>query len=168
MKLLNTLFCHLNSAVKSKKKMNCETQTSFRNQVMLYLQVRLQNPSTKPLVYQVLLAGKDAADFRLPMGEVVQVSRKPNGDEVLGGSVVEWVRAPDLKSGGPGFKSRSDRWQELFLGSPEFNSSASLVCLLPVEIFNHVILFQESLGFLGEQMFAHTNDIIVFDKLVFW
>ena len=37
-------------------------------------QVRLQNPSTKPLVYQVLLAGKDAADFYLPMGDTIQVS----------------------------------------------------------------------------------------------
>ena len=40
----------------------------------LDLQVRLQNPSTKPLVYQVLLAGKDSGDFRLPMGETIQVS----------------------------------------------------------------------------------------------
>lgn len=38
--------------------------------------VRLQNPSTKPLVYQVLLAGRDAADFRLPMGDTVQVPPK--------------------------------------------------------------------------------------------
>ena len=36
--------------------------------------VRLQNPSTKPLVYQVLLAGKDAVDFYLPMGDTIQVS----------------------------------------------------------------------------------------------
>ena len=36
--------------------------------------VRLQNPSTKPLVYQLLLAGKDAVDFHLPMGETIQVS----------------------------------------------------------------------------------------------
>lgn len=38
--------------------------------------VRLQNPSTKPLVYQVLLAGKDSGDFRLPMGETIQVPSK--------------------------------------------------------------------------------------------
>lgn len=38
------------------------------------LQVRLQNPSTKPLVYQVLLAGRDAGDFQLPMGDIIQVS----------------------------------------------------------------------------------------------
>lgn len=38
--------------------------------------VRLQNPSTKPLVYQALLAGKDAADFWLPMGDTIQVSPK--------------------------------------------------------------------------------------------
>ena len=37
------------------------------------------------------------------------------------------VRAPDLKSGGPGFKSRSDRYQELFHGRPRFDSSATLV-----------------------------------------
>ena len=37
------------------------------------------------------------------------------------------VRAPDLKSGGPWFKSRSDRQQESFLGSSEFMASAALV-----------------------------------------
>ena len=31
------------------------------------------------------------------------------------------LRAPDLKSGNPGFKSCLDRCQEFFLGSPEFN-----------------------------------------------
>ena len=36
------------------------------------------------------------------------------------------VRAPDLESGGPGFKSPSDHYLELFLGSPKFNSSASV------------------------------------------
>ena len=44
--------------------------------------------------------------------------------------MVEWVRelrAPDLKCGGPGFKSRSGRLLELFLGSAKFNSSATLV-----------------------------------------
>ena len=30
-------------------------------------------------------------------------------DAIMGGSVVEWVRAPDLKSGGPEFKSRFGR-----------------------------------------------------------
>jgi len=37
------------------------------------------------------------------------------------------VRAPDLKSGGPRFKFRSDRYLELFHGRPGFNSSATLV-----------------------------------------
>ena len=54
-------------------------------------------------------------------------------------------RAADLKSGGPGFKSRSDRKLELFLSSSEFNSSATLVnsqliCLLSVGIFNRLSL----------------------------
>ena len=45
------------------------------------------------------------------------------------------VRALDLKSGVPGFKSRSDSYLELFLGSSKLNSSAALVnsqlvCLL--------------------------------------
>ena len=44
-----------------------------------------------------------------------------------GGSVVKWVRALDLKSGGPGSKPRSDCKLELFLSRPEFNSSAMLV-----------------------------------------
>ena len=37
------------------------------------------------------------------------------------------VRGSDLESRSPGFKSRSDRLLELFLGSLEFNSSASFV-----------------------------------------
>ena len=45
--------------------------------------------------------------------------------------MVEWVRAPDLKSGGPGFKSRSDHRATVLVNS-------QLVCLLPVGIFNHV------------------------------
>ena len=49
------------------------------------------------------------------------------------------VRAPDLESGGRGFKSRS----EWFLGGPQFNSSvmlvnSQLVCLPPVGIFKPV------------------------------
>ena len=56
------------------------------------------------------------------------------------------VRVPDLKSGGPGFKSRSDHCLELFLGSLGFNSSASFVNsqtvrLLPAGILNHVMLY---------------------------
>ena len=39
-------------------------------------QIRLQNPSTKSLVYQVILTGKDRADFTLPMGDTVQVQSK--------------------------------------------------------------------------------------------
>ena len=62
------------------------------------------------------------------------------------------VRALELKSGGSGFKSRSDRYLELFLGSPEFNSSDilvnnQLVCLLPAGILNHVtyVMFENYL-----------------------
>ena len=55
------------------------------------------------------------------------------------------VRAPDLKFGGPRFKSRSGRYLELFHGRPEFKSSATLlnsqlVCLLPVWIFSLLCL----------------------------
>ena len=51
------------------------------------------------------------------------------------------VRAPDLKSGSPGFKFRSARYLELFHGPPKFNSSATLVnsqlvCPLPVGSYN--------------------------------
>ena len=45
------------------------------------------------------------------------------------------VKAPDLKSGGPGFKSRSDQL-DLFHGSPVFKSKATMACLPPIEIFN--------------------------------
>ena len=54
------------------------------------------------------------------------------------------AKAPDVTSGGGGFKSHSGCWVELFLGSPIFNSSASLlnsqqVCLLPVGTSSHVM-----------------------------
>ena len=52
----------------------------------------------------------------------------------------------DLKSGGPGFKSRSEHYLqlELFHGRPEFNSPATLInsqlaCLLSAGIFNPVM-----------------------------
>ena len=50
----------------------------------------------------------------------------------------------DSQSGGPGFESRSDHYLDLFLGSPEFKSSATLVnsqlvCLRPVGILNNVM-----------------------------
>ena len=53
-------------------------------------------------------------------------------------------RAPDVNFGGRGFKSRSDHSLELFHGTPEFNSSATLVnsqlvCVLPLGVFNLVM-----------------------------
>ena len=62
----------------------------------------------------------------------------------------------DSRSGSPGFESRSDHYLDLFLGSPEFKSSATLVdsqlvCLPPVGTLNNVMfslnyLFQLLLG----------------------
>ena len=54
------------------------------------------------------------------------------------------ARAPELKSGGRGFKSRSVTKRELFLGRPKFNFSVmlvniQLVCLPPVGIFKPVM-----------------------------
>ena len=43
-----------------------------------------------------------------------------------GGGVVEWLRALDLKSGGPWFKSSTSPLSGFVLGSPEFNSSTAL------------------------------------------
>ena len=43
-----------------------------------------------------------------------------------GGGVVEWLRALDLKSGGPWFKSSTLPLSGFVLGSPEFNSSTAL------------------------------------------
>ena len=50
----------------------------------------------------------------------------------------------DSQSRGPGFESRSDHYLDLFLSSPEFKSSATLVnsqlvCLRPVRILNNVM-----------------------------
>ena len=41
-----------------------------------HFQVKLSNPSSKPLVYQVLLAGHDAQDFRVPKGDFVSIPPK--------------------------------------------------------------------------------------------
>ena len=54
------------------------------------------------------------------------------------------VSVSDSQSGGPGFESRSGHFPDLFLGTPEFKSSATLVnsqlvCLRPVGILNNVI-----------------------------
>ena len=44
------------------------------------------------------------------------------------GSVAMWSACPaESLSGGPRFESRSDHYLDLFLGSPEFESSATLV-----------------------------------------
>ena len=54
------------------------------------------------------------------------------------------VRVTDSQSSGPRFESRSDHYLNLFLGSPAFKSSATLVnsplaCLQPGGILNNVI-----------------------------
>ena len=54
------------------------------------------------------------------------------------------VSVSDSQSSGPGFKSHSDHYLDLFLGSPEFRSSAmfvnsQLVNLRPVGILNIVM-----------------------------
>ena len=43
-----------------------------------------------------------------------------------GGSMAEWFRVLDLKSGGPWFKSSTLLLSGFVLGSPEFNSSTAL------------------------------------------
>ena len=53
-----------------------------------------------------------------------------------GGSVAEWFRALHLKSRGPWFKSSTLLLSGFVLGSPEFNSSTSLVSLPLVGILN--------------------------------
>ena len=62
----------------------------------------------------------------------------------LGGQHGRVVSTSDSQSGGPEFESHSDHQLDLFLGSPEFNSSTTLVnsqlvCFLPVGVFNHVM-----------------------------
>ena len=54
------------------------------------------------------------------------------------------VSESDSQSGGPGLESCEDHYFDLFVGSPEFNSSSTLVnsaliCLRPVGILNNVI-----------------------------
>ena len=54
------------------------------------------------------------------------------------------VNVSDSQSGGPGFESRSGHYLNLFLGGPEFKSSATLVnsqlvSLRPAGILNNVM-----------------------------
>ena len=44
----------------------------------------------------------------------------------MGGSVAEWFRALDLKSGGPRFKSSTLLLSGFVLGCPEFDSATAL------------------------------------------
>ena len=62
------------------------------------------------------------------------------------------VRAPDLKSGGHGFKSRSDHLAGVVFGGPWFNSSvmlvnSQLVCLPPVGILSLLCSFEIFVSF---------------------
>ncbi|XP_074645875.1 cilia and flagella-associated protein 47-like isoform X2 [Tubulanus polymorphus] len=41
-------------------------------------QVRLSNPSNKPLVYHSMIAGRDAEDFRIPKGHEITISPRGN------------------------------------------------------------------------------------------
>ncbi|KAJ7373704.1 hypothetical protein OS493_011313 [Desmophyllum pertusum] len=50
----------------------------------------------------------------------------PRLEARIGGGLAEWFRALDLKSGGPWFKSSTLPLAGFALGSPEFNSSATL------------------------------------------
>jgi len=54
------------------------------------------------------------------------MSETLTGGDDSGGSVAEWFRALDLKSGGPWFKSSTLLLSGFVLGSPEFNSSTAL------------------------------------------
>ena len=68
------------------------------------------------------------------------------------------VGVSDSQSGVPGLESRSDHYLDLFHGSPEFKSSATLVnsqliCHLPVGILNNVMF---SLKYFF-QLFARPN-----------
>ena len=77
------------------------------------------------------------------------------------------VSASDSQSSSPGFESRADQYLDLFLGSPEFKSSAKLVdsqlvCLRPVRILNNVMfnldyLFQ-LFARLHEHLFCNTAE----------
>ena len=69
------------------------------------------------------------------------------------GRVVSMLDSP---FGGPGFKSYSDHYLALFLGSPKFKSLAmlvnsQLVCLRPVGILNLNVMFSLNCLF---QLFA--------------
>ena len=68
------------------------------------------------------------------------------------------VNVSDSRSSGPGFESRSDHYLDLFLGSPEFKSLATLVnnqlvflrpvCIRSIVMFNLSNLFRLFAGLL--------------------
>ena len=69
------------------------------------------------------------------------------------------VSESDSQCSGPGFESHTDHCLDLFLGSPELKSSATLVnsqlvCLRPVGILNDVTF---SLNYLLFQLFARPH-----------
>ncbi|XP_013416633.1 cilia- and flagella-associated protein 47 isoform X1 [Lingula anatina] len=57
-------------------KSSIEFTGSLHSTVMR--QIRLSNPSAKPLTYQCLMAGRDARDFNIPKGDVVTIPPKSN------------------------------------------------------------------------------------------
>ena len=69
------------------------------------------------------------------------------------------VSVTDSPSSGPGFESRTDHYLDLFLGSPEFKSSAKLVnsqlvWLRPAEGLNNVMFNLKYLFQLFGPLFA--------------
>ena len=63
--------------------------------------------------------------FRSCLSELYYYRYPPSTSRFLWRQCGQVVRVPDLKSGGPRFKSRSDHELELFHSRPEFNSSPS-------------------------------------------
>jgi len=43
-------------------------------------QVKLSNPSSKPLIYQAIVSGRDASNFSLPKGRLVTIAPKSSVD----------------------------------------------------------------------------------------
>lgn len=59
-----------------KKQTICRSFLKSHSSFLLSLQVKLSNPSGKPLQYQVLVAGHDARDFCVPKGDQVTIPPK--------------------------------------------------------------------------------------------
>ena len=112
------------------------TETAIQQSNLLVVTDRSHHGVTEPLTYIDLLSVQcltiqSGTAMALPVSvvveEIVMQLMEEHAlitcDKEMGGSVTEWFRLLDLKSGGPWFKSSTLLLSGFVLCSPKFNSS---------------------------------------------